>query len=202
MKIKLNDSFTKYRLIAPFLYLMLVVHNGYAADEQAKISESGKKAAPLLVTLSSQKVQIGNDGKEIFSNADKVKPGDLVQYTAVYRNRGNSSITGLNASLPIPFGMGYVEKSARPASALATADGTKFEAEPLMQTIKDKDGNEKQVAVPYSGYQSLRWEIGELEAGKKFEVSARMRVNSLSKSPAELVVKKSAVPAATAWKPY
>jgi uncharacterized repeat protein (TIGR01451 family) len=202
MKIKLNDSFTTYRLIASCLCLMLVAHQGYAAGEQEKTADRSKAATPLLVTLSSQKVQVDKGGKESFSNSDKVKPGDIVQYKAVYHNRSKTSIAGLNASLPIPFGMQYVGKSARPVSVFASADGIKYGAEPLMRTDKDKDGKASQMAVPYSEYQGLRWEIDKLDAGKKIEVTARMRINELSKSPAELVAKKPTAPATTAWKPY
>lgn len=197
MKIKSNDSFTKYRLIAPLLYLMLVAGNAYAEAEQDSTSAKSKNSEPVLVTLSSQKVQIDKGGKESFSNADKVKPDDLVEYKAVYRNRSKNSINDLKASLPIPFGMQYVEKSARPTSVLASVDGIKYGQEPLMRTSKDKDGKESLTEVPYSEYQGLRWEISVLDAGKKIEVTARMRINALPKSAAELV----AMPATPAIKP-
>jgi uncharacterized repeat protein (TIGR01451 family) len=171
---------------------MLAAHNGYAANAQPKAATKNKKQEPLLITLSTQKVQIGANGKETFSKADKVKPGDLVQYSAVYRNRSKNSIAGLKASLPIPFGMEYVEKSARPASVLATVDGVSYGSEPLVRSGKDKDGKDSQVTVPYSEYQGLRWEIGDLDAGKKIEVTARMRVNALPKSAAELVANPAA----------
>ena len=183
----------KYRLIAFFLCLALAAHNGYAEGEQTRASSNNKKQEPLSITLSAQKVQKSADGKETLSKADKVAPDDLLEYSAVYRNRSKDSISGLNASLPIPFGMTYVAKSARPESVLASVDGVKFEAEPLMRTVKDKDGKEQQIAVPYSEYRNLRWAIGTMEGGKRLEVSARMRVNQLPKSPEELV-KKPAVP--------
>lgn len=184
MSIKLYDSMTKRKKVVSLLafFLVLAVHNGYAKDESAK-------QEPLSVTLSAQKVRMGDDGKETFSTADKVQPGDIVQYSAVYRNRSKNSVTKINASLPVPFGMEYVGMSARPKSGLATADGVKFAAEPLMRTIKDKDGKERQIAVPYAEYQSLRWTISSLDAGKRQEVSARMRVNELPKTPEELVTK-------------
>jgi uncharacterized repeat protein (TIGR01451 family) len=189
MQVKLNTGVSKHRLIVPFLYAMLICQNSYAESGRELAHRKVTPTEPLLITLSSQKVQVGGDGKVTYSKADKVKPGDIVQYSAVYRNRSKSAIARLKASLPIPFGMQYVEKSSRPASVFATVDGIKYEAEPLVRTIKDKDGKGNQVAVPYSEYQSLRWEIGNLEAGKKIEVVARMQVNQLPKSAAELVAK-------------
>jgi uncharacterized repeat protein (TIGR01451 family) len=174
----------KYHVVLSFCGLLLAVNTAPAENRVIKLPTKSQAADPLLVTLRSYKVQLNPDGKETLVKADKVKPGDIVQYAAVYHNRGKTNIEGLKASLPIPFGMEYLAKSAVPASALASADSQHYSPEPLMRT----DKNNKEVAVPYAEYQKLRWDIGTLDAGKRQEVSARMRVNQLTKSPAELVL--------------
>jgi uncharacterized repeat protein (TIGR01451 family) len=192
MKIKLNKIVSKYVLLAPvFLLAAVITHTGYAENLQAAPTTKSQQTDPLLIVLSSQKIDIDKNGKESFSNADKVKPGEMVQYKAIYHNRGKTNLSGLKASLPIPFGMNYVEKSAHPASVLATVDNVTYGVEPLMRSVKDKDGKDKQETVPYAEYQSLRWEVGTLDAGKKIQVTARMRVNQLPKSAAELVSKST-----------
>jgi len=143
----------------------------------------------VTIELSMKRVVTDAKGNEILEDAPRIKPGDLVEYTAVYRNRSKQSISGLKGSLPVPLGLEYIKRSARPSSVLATADGVKYAAEPLMRTIKDKNGRDQQVEIPYPEYRNLRWEIGNLDAGKKAAVSARMRVIALPKSPEELVVK-------------
>jgi uncharacterized repeat protein (TIGR01451 family) len=194
MYIKANCNLVKYKAIASFLFLVLAVHNGYAKDKETDGVGKSKNQTPLLVTLNAQKVQIGVDGKETFSKADKVKPGDVIQYNAIYRNRSKTSIKGLNASLPIPVGMEYIRKSAKPTSVLASIDDVKYEAEPLMRSLIDEENKSKQIEVAYHEYRSLRWTVGSLDAGKKVDVSARMRVNELPKTPAELVANPTAIP--------
>lgn len=193
MKIILKNV-PKCVFVSLVLLTLTATQAGYA---KILAPATSKQADPLLITLSSQKVQTTTDGKETLVNADKVKPGDIVQYKAIYHNRGKAALTGLNASLPVPFGMQYVEKSALPRPVLATIDNIKYEEEPLMRTLKNEDGKESQVAVPYSNYQSLRWEIGKLEGGKKITVTARMQINNPAKSAAELVT-NPAVPATPA----
>jgi hypothetical protein len=41
----------------------------------------------VAVNLSAKKVVVADDGKETFSPAQQAKPGDLIQYDAVYKTR-------------------------------------------------------------------------------------------------------------------
>jgi len=183
MKSQFFNNLAKNGVMVPMLLLALSAYNANAGNTGANSKQ------PLLITLKMEKVQTSANGKETLTKADKVKPGDLVEYRAVYHNRSKNGIEGLNASLPVPFGMEYVAKSARPATVLASVDGSKFDAVPLLRTVKDKDGKEQQIEVPYPEYRNLRWAIGSLAAGQKVEVSARMHVSALPKSPEELVGK-------------
>jgi len=153
----------------------------------AKDAPATKPKDPLLITLTQKRIVTDAKGNEKSEEVPKVKPGDVIEYTAVYHNRGSAAITGLNASLPIPKGLVYIPKTAKPATALATANGTKYSAIPLMRTEKTKEGTEKTVEVPYAEYRSLRWEVGTLNANQQVTVSARARVESAVKAPEELV---------------
>lgn len=168
------------------LALLTMTHVTVAgAKDKAAVSEKD----PVVITLTLKRIVTDAKGQETREDAPKIKPGDVLEYSAVYRNRGKQAVTGVKALLPIPKGLIYVKQSAKPLPVEATADGVKYAAEPLMRTEKDQTGKEQQVEVPYVEYRSLRWEVGELSAGKKVEVSARMKAGELPQSPEELVAK-------------
>lgn len=175
MKNKL-DTLLNYRLALSGIFLTLAVQSGFAYAEQTT-AVNAKKQEPLTVTLTAKKVQKDATGKEFFSAADKVKPGELLEYRADYANVSKASLNSVTATLPVPQGMVYVDKTANPATATATVDGVKFEAVPLKRTVKDKAGKEVTQLVPVSEYRALRWALGDIQAGKVKTVSARMNVS-------------------------
>ena len=173
------------RLIRVFtLFALFIFTNGFAYAGAGVASTE-----PLAIQLTMKKVVADAKGNEKLVEAPNVKPGDLIEYTATYRNRSKQAITGVNGSLPVPAGLEYVKQSAKPANALATADGSQFAAEPLTRKVKDKNGIEQTVEIPYAEYRSLRWDIGNLDAGKRSVVSARMRVAAPAPTPEALVSK-------------
>ena len=174
-----------------FCALISVLSSG-AAIAGAPQANTGKE--PVTIALSMKQVVVDAKGNETLKDAPRIKPGDLVEYTAVYRNRSKQGISGLNASLPVPVGLEYVKQSAKPSPVMATTDGVEFAAEPLMRSVKDQAGKDQQIEVPYSEYRNLRWVVGNLDAGKRVVVSARMRVIALPKTPEELVTKKPVTP--------
>lgn len=143
----------------------------YAVD--ATMPDGASEGA-VRVKLTQARVEI-EAGKEKLVAVETVKPGDVIEYRAVYTNTSKQSVRELMASLPVPQGLEYVAKSAKASAGLPTVqvaarDG-KFGAEPLMVT----EGGKK-VAVPYAQYRELRWRVGAMEAGRSVTVSARARV--------------------------
>ena len=142
---------------------------------------SAMVALPLLaevtVQLTAYKV-VKNAGKETLSAADKMMPGETVEYKAVYKNTNKSAVHDVKASLPIPQGMQFVPNTAVPAAPMASTDGVKFSKLPLMKQVKGADGKMHEEPVPYSEYRSLRWDLGEIPAGGSKTVSARMLLTS------------------------
>jgi uncharacterized repeat protein (TIGR01451 family) len=132
-------------------------------------------APDLKANLLAQLV-VTDGGKETFLPAEKAKPGDVIQYQAVYRNSGNAAARNVAVTLPIPTGLALVAESASPAAEQATRDGTKFAAVPLTQKVKNAAGVEEEQPVPLSDYRALRWTISELPAGGTTTVSLRARV--------------------------
>lgn len=152
----------------------------------------------VAIELAQHKVVKGADGKEQFVDAASVKPGDIVEYSATYKNRSDKPVSGLVASLPVPGGTEYVAKSASAhgvAVEAATLDG-RFGGEPLMRKAATPPGAVAKIEpVPYAEYRSLRWKLGTLAAHTSTVVKARVQVSSLTVATAEAT---PAAPAAAA----
>lgn len=120
------------------------------------------------------------DGAETLQPAQTVKPGDMLQYTAVYMNSGHRPVTRLMASLPIPAGTELVGASAVPREVQASVDGKVYAAVPLTRKARRADGQVVDVPVPLAEYRHLRWPEQQVAAGASFTTSARVRVVSAS----------------------
>ncbi len=132
----------------------------------------------VTVTLAAQRVSVTH-GKETFSPAAQVKPGDLVEYRATYTNAGDQPARQLLATLPVPAGMEFIGRTAAPAKLEASLDGRTFAAVPLTRRVLQADGREIVRPVPAAEYRWLRWTLGTLGSKAARTVSARMRVQSV-----------------------
>jgi uncharacterized repeat protein (TIGR01451 family) len=134
-----------------------------------------QQKAPVETRLEARKVEVAADGKESFSPAEAAKPGDVLEYTATYRNTTNSPIANLEATLPIPPQTELVAGSVRPANAKASLDSARFADMPLKRKAM-KDGREVEEAVALSEYRALRWYPGALAPNQMLTFTARVRV--------------------------
>lgn len=132
----------------------------------------------LSVTLTVAKVVTSAEGKESLEPGENAKPGDILEYTATYRNQGKKSVKRVEATIPVPGETEYLPGSARPAGARASADGQQFQVIPLRRKVKSADGKETTQLVPYGEYRALRWFPGDLAAGKEAKFSLRARVRN------------------------
>ena len=161
------------RRLAPWL-LVAGFAPAFAQTLVVTAPAAANKSA-VTVELTQAKVVKGADGKEQLLDAATVKPGDIVEYKATYTNRSGKPINGLVANMPIPEGLEYIPKSAKPGSTLvkaATRDGV-YAAEPL--TVKVGTKTEP---VPYAEYRMLRWSLDQLPAKGEVAVSARATVQT------------------------
>ncbi len=142
-----------------------------AADE--------KKKEGVEIDLQQFKVLVSPEGKETLGGAETIKPGEMIEYRATYMNMGKEGVKNIQATLPIPLGMEYLSKTAKPAGAKASLDGVKYEAIPLMRKVKLPNGKEVEQEVPYSEYRFLSWNIDELGGEKSAVASARVRLAPL-----------------------
>lgn len=156
-----------YRFSAVICLVLLIALPVSAADKGDVVSE-----------LTAKKVLKGADNKEIFQPADIANPGDVIEYTAVYRNKGKDAAKDFKATLPVPQGMEYLSGTAKPEGFSASLDGKKYAPAPLKRKHKLPNGKEEVRDVPYSEYRFLQWDLNHLPAGKTATVVARMKISS------------------------
>jgi uncharacterized repeat protein (TIGR01451 family) len=129
----------------------------------------------VRVDLTARRVVLA-DGKESLLAADKAKPGDVIQYDAIYKNTGKAAVQNVGATVPIPAGLALVAESAKPAAEQASLDGKNFSAFPLTRDVKNDAGVVEKQPVPLEQYRALRWSLPELAPGATATVSLRARV--------------------------
>ena len=177
--------------------LVVFAASGSAFAQNAPLAAAGVKSsepakAAVSVKLTQRKVIKGADGKEQLVDALTVKPGDVLEYRVTYVNNSAKAVTGLIGELPIPQGLEYQRKSAKPGNLqlkAATKEGV-FAAEPLMRKV-----GSVQQEVPYSEYRKLNWTLGQLLAGAEVSVSARAQVQTyVAPSAGDLVPAPQAPP--------
>ena len=139
----------------------------------------------VQVTLAVQRVVPGSDGKEVLAEAREIKPGDLLEYRAVYRNQGKQAARDVMAVLPVPANsLSYVPASAGPQRVWASLDGRTFEVAPLMRVVTLPNGKRESRPVPASEYRYLRWDLGDIKPGDQATVAARMRMADVERQAA------------------
>lgn len=135
------------------------------------------QATPVTSQLLAQRVEMVA-GKPVLKPAGDGKPGDVLQYSATYRNTGTAAAAKLLATVPVPTGTTFIAASDLPAQAQASTDGSTFAPTPLTRTVKQADGSTRKEIVPLADYRALRWEIGNLPAGATTVVSLRVSIDS------------------------
>lgn len=157
-----------------FLAMVLLASSAAAAQ---------KGPDPVESKLVARKV-VAVEGTEKLVDATSAKPGDVIEYTATYRNAGREAVRGLEATLPIPHETQFIPGTTRPATAKASVDGRDFGDIPLRRQSA-RDGKAAGELVPYGEYRFLRWSTQELGGGKTVAFSARvMVVDDLSRGGA------------------
>ena len=97
------------------------------------IVSHARDESDLSIKLVQEKI-VTLQGKETRESADNVKPGDTIEYTAEYFNKGSKPITSLYAIIPVPSGVEYLPASARPAIIQASLNGDKYESVPCISS--------------------------------------------------------------------
>jgi len=152
-----------------------IVYTWTLAFAVAAASAHAQQKGPLESTLEQRKVVRAADGGESLAPAASVKPGDVIEYVATYRNTGRAPITGVEATMPIPSNTEFVAGSARPESAKASLDGATYASMPLVRKVV-RDGKTVEEPIPAREYRYLRWSAPELRGEQSVRFTARVKV--------------------------
>ena len=135
------------------------------------------EAAPPLIDAKLTVVLIQYNGQfEVTAAATAAKPGDVLEYSARYANRGSGPADALSPAMPIPVGTEYLPTDTAAKPTHASLDGTTFAPIPLHRSVRGADGVTRAVDVPAREYRALRWTVGTLAAGSEVTVRARVRL--------------------------
>jgi uncharacterized repeat protein (TIGR01451 family) len=138
----------------------------------------GTSNGDVTVELIAKKVVKSPDGTQRLESAERAKPGELIEYVAIYRNTGTEGVSNLQATLPVPDGMEYLPGTARPEPVLASTDGKTFQKVPLRRKVRLPNGTETDRDVPPAEYRSLRWDLNTLQPGGSVTVRAWMKITA------------------------
>ena len=164
---------TRLRLGRKTAFLLLAI---LASCGLSISSARAQDKEPVVSMLTAKKVVTNADGKEKLESAEQAKPGEVVQYEAVYRNQSGRDVGNLQATVPIPAGMEFIADSAKPVPSAASLDGATYAPFPLKRKVTLPDGTVAEQNVPLSEYRALRWNVGDLKAGASATVVARARL--------------------------
>ncbi|HVC16306.1 MAG TPA: hypothetical protein VNE18_03305 [Rhodanobacter sp.] len=134
-------------------------------------------SAPVVTSQLQVQQVVSEQGHERLQPAAAARPGDLLQYRAVYRNSGDAAAGRLLARVPVPAGTTLVANSIQPAGAEASTDGTHFAPLPLMRSVAGKNGKPHREPVPVADIRAVRWNLGTLAPGQSASVELRVRIN-------------------------
>lgn len=144
------------------------------------VSGAAWSQAQVASDLSAEKLVRQPSGEQIFVPAKDVKPGDVVVYTATYRNTGTAAARALVATVPVPVGMDW--QGASPGDKLAPSqaslDGKTFSAIPLTRKVRGAGAQEQLQNVPMAEYRALRWSLPDLSAGANVSVKVTAKVST------------------------
>ena len=177
--------------------LILTAPSAWAAPV-ARANADALAHGTVRAQLSAHQVRIER-GSEVFSDAEQAKPGDIIEYRAVYTNDGGAAIRDVHGTMAVPEGTAYLSGSARPPRFETRLSGEAgYRIAPPTREIVDANGAARTVAIPAANYRELRWALGELRPGQAKTVSARVRVGTATTASTTATIATTATAATTA----
>jgi uncharacterized repeat protein (TIGR01451 family) len=139
---------------------------------------------PVQGVMEQYRIVRAADGKEARQSAANIKPGETLEYVVRYTNVSAAALNQFVVTLPIPQGLELLPQSDQPRAVLASTDGVAFNEMPLKRRVMRSNGAEVVEAVPLAEYRALRWQVGQLAAGKSVQFAARAKVDSTTSGTA------------------
>ena len=152
------NALLKTMQAAAVLLITTATINTANAQETASVAP----APPVVSTMEAVIVDTDEAGSEVFTPAETVDPGQIIEYRIAHLNQSSQALNGFIISGPIPNGTQYVADSA------SLEEGTLFQVkllnedwqgEPAYKTIINEAGEEERVIADPSEYTAIRWNL-------------------------------------------
>jgi hypothetical protein len=158
-------------------YALIANDTGAAATKNVATKNAAKNATdnPLDIRLERSKVVVVA-GRQSLQSASTAKPGDVLLDVATYTNKSSRTLSGVEATLPVPINTELMMSTVTPSTARASVDGTNFFVMPLKRKVTQANGVEVEHAVAANEYRYLRWYPGEIGPKQSIAFSAQFKV--------------------------
>jgi len=139
------------------------------------------KPSIVLEISTAREVVEKVDGQEVRKvvPTDQAEPGETLIYTIKYRNDGDEAATNVVIDDPIPHGTIFLPGSASEKGELTFSidDGRTYKKPSLLTyEITNPDGSKDKRTASPEQYTNIRWQIPEVAAGGRDEVSFQVKV--------------------------
>jgi uncharacterized repeat protein (TIGR01451 family) len=130
----------------------------------------------LTSDLKAFKAEMVN-GKEKLTEADKVSPGDIIEYQLTYQNKTGDEIKNLKPVLPIPYGTELVEDTALPiVNDASISNETSFKGYPIMKEVTMPNGSKTKIKAAAKEYRYIRWTVNSMKNNESKLFKVRVKV--------------------------
>jgi len=171
-----NSCFGVLGTLLLFVVLSTCMNKAVAADK------------PLMGTMKSFLVEVDEEGEEVLTETDQVKPGQVIEYALIYGNVTDGNLTDVKIVGPIPTGTVYMADTAEVEDELeddiedeivpsfSIDGGVLFKPEPVLYTVKQADGTEVEHTATPDMYTHVQWTVQNLLAQQKITLKYRVKV--------------------------
>ncbi len=164
-------SLSAFALIATVPFFNQVPGIANIWESTSAVAQSNNKQPQLELRLEAKKQVIAQDqqGKQIktwesLQGQATVKPGDVLQYTLIGKNKSDKPIKNLTLNQPIPQAMVYVLKSVKTdnnAKITYSIDNQRtFVENPTIKVTRN--GKEETEPAPANAYTHIRLQISSV----------------------------------------
>lgn len=161
--------------------LMIVVSVLFFAVAMGRAQEApAAVASPLQSDMKRYLVEKGEDGQEVLTEVNQVKPGQIIEYTLRWSNVSDADLAEVSIVGPVPQYTTYLAGTAVNLGAklpqFSIDGGTTYKNEPVTYKVKMADGSEvERVATP-DMYTHVRWLLERMISKQELTLKYRVQV--------------------------
>lgn len=133
------------------------------------LASPSARADALKIDLAAHRVVVAADGTETKVVAEAAAPGEVIEYSASYKNTTEVVLRNIRPEVPIPAGLTYVSGSDKPAATQVRLDTGAVVAHPAV----DAEGR----PLPAARVRALIWTLDDLPASATRTLAVRASVN-------------------------